>query len=110
MSLRFRICSPAEVDIAQHAEFLAKQSLPVALRFVDAVQAAIREVCDTPQAGLPCNLLNPTFADVRSWPVRRFPHHRVFYRMSGGEIEVLRVLHTARDLGLIFGSPDPKST
>jgi toxin ParE1/3/4 len=36
--------------------------------------------------------------DLRCWPVRGFPNHLVFYRPVRGGIDLIRVLHAARDL------------
>jgi toxin ParE1/3/4 len=38
------------------------------------------------------------YADLRSFPVSRFRAYQVFYRPIRGGIEVLRVLHGARDI------------
>ena len=35
--------------------------------------------------------------DLRSWPVRGFPY-LVFYAERGDRIDILRLLHTARDI------------
>jgi plasmid stabilization system protein ParE len=43
---------------------------------------------------------------VRSFPVHGFESHLVFYRSmdrGGAGIEILRVLHGARDLGSLLG-------
>ena len=40
----------------------------------------------------------PRYADVLSFPVSRFRMYLVFYRPVAGGIEVLRVLHGARDI------------
>ena len=38
------------------------------------------------------------FPEVRSWRVRGFPRHLIFYRETPGCVQMLRVLHGARDL------------
>jgi plasmid stabilization system protein ParE len=35
---------------------------------------------------------------VRSWAPQGFPNHRIFYKVSGDDIEVIRFLHGAPDL------------
>ena len=37
-------------------------------------------------------------ADVRFWIVSGFPNHLIFYRPITGGVEVIRVIHGARDL------------
>lgn len=41
---------------------------------------------------------DPIFADLRVAPLSRFKKYPVFYRPMPGGIEVLRVLHGARDI------------
>ena len=45
---------------------------------------------------------NPHAQNVRSFPLKGFPNHLVYYRAVEGGIEVLRVLHGARDIDAIF--------
>lgn len=39
---------------------------------------------------------------MRVWSVRDFPKHLIFYRATDDRIEILRVLHGARDAAAIF--------
>ncbi|MCI0461249.1 MAG: type II toxin-antitoxin system RelE/ParE family toxin [Gemmataceae bacterium] len=41
-------------------------------------------------------------ADLRMLPVRGFEKHLVFYRSCGSGIEIVRVLHAARDLAALL--------
>lgn len=45
---------------------------------------------------------HPKAAGIRSWSITGFPNHLIFYRPVEGGIEVLRVLHGARDINAIF--------
>ena len=45
----------------------------------------------------------PIMAGVRSWGIRGFPNHLIFYRPTDDRIEVIRVLHAARDIETILG-------
>ena len=41
---------------------------------------------------------HPRFAGLRVWRIQGFPNHLIFYRPIDGGIEVVRVLHAARDI------------
>jgi len=41
---------------------------------------------------------NPRLRDLRIWPIRGFEKIVIFYRPIEGGIEVVRVLHGARDV------------
>ena len=41
-------------------------------------------------------------AGLRSWPVPGFPKHLIFYRVDEDLVEVVRVLHGARDLAIVL--------
>ena len=44
----------------------------------------------------------PAFGELRYFPISKFRNHVVFYRPTSDGIEVVRVLHGARDLGSIL--------
>jgi toxin ParE1/3/4 len=39
---------------------------------------------------------------MRVWPVKGFENHLIFFRPIDGGIEVIRVLHAARDIESVF--------
>ena len=45
---------------------------------------------------------HPALAGVRFFPVSRFRNYLVFYRPVADGIEVIRVVHGARDIDTIF--------
>jgi toxin ParE1/3/4 len=49
---------------------------------------------------------SPTFPNLRVARLSRFRHHAVFYQPTSDGILVVRVLHTSRNVDLIF-NPDP---
>jgi toxin ParE1/3/4 len=36
---------------------------------------------------------------IRRWPIPEFPKHLIFYRPTDDGVDILRVLHGARDVG-----------
>lgn len=71
----------------------------IAVRYVDAVEVALRELVQTPGLGRPRFQSWPELAGIRSWRVPRpFYRHLIFYRYDDQTLWVERVLHGARDL------------
>jgi toxin ParE1/3/4 len=52
--------------------------------------------------GEPRESANPRLASLRVWPIVGFPNHLIFYRPIDGGIEVIRVLHGARDVDRVL--------
>jgi toxin ParE1/3/4 len=88
----------AENDLAEIADFLASKSPRSALRFLDAAEAAFTRLLDIPALGGVYESSNPRLDGLRVWPVPGFPNYLIFYRPAEHGIEVVRVLHGARDL------------
>lgn len=55
-----------------------------------------------PGIGKFCRFSNPKLSGIRQYPVRVFKNCLIFYRATESEVEVLRVLHGARDLEAIL--------
>jgi toxin ParE1/3/4 len=72
--------------------------LRVADRFFAAAEATFTRLAHMPGMGTRYAPDEPLFADLRYFPVSRFRNYLVFYRPIPGGIEVLRVLHGARDI------------
>ena len=71
----------------------------IAERYVDAVEATLKTLAETPGLGRPRFREWPKLAGLHSWPVRK-PYHRhlIFYRFDDRTLFAERVLHGARDL------------
>jgi toxin ParE1/3/4 len=93
-----RFLPAAERDVDAIADYIAKDSVDAALRFYDAVRSDARKLAEMPGMGPTWDFESPAHADVRFWPVRGFPNHLIFYRPAPDGIEVIRVIHGARDL------------
>jgi toxin ParE1/3/4 len=76
-----------------------------ALRFVDAVEAAIEGIAKSPEAGSPRYSYILGLPGLRFWLVQRFPY-LVFYFEGDEHVDVWRVLHGARDLPAWLSAPD----
>ena len=70
----------------------------IAERFASAVVRVIDDIVANPWTGRTCALGIPELADLRSRAVSAFDAYVVFYVVERGQVEVIRVLHGARDL------------
>lgn len=90
-------------DIQESAEYLADEaSVEIAERFLDAVVELAQRLAGRPQIGAPCLFNNPQLRGVRRLPVIGFEKWLVFYQAPDGAVEVIRVLHGARDIASIL--------
>ncbi|MGD0732713.1 MAG: type II toxin-antitoxin system RelE/ParE family toxin [Terracidiphilus sp.] len=93
-------------DVQQSAEYLANEgSVEIAERFLDAVDGLTQRLASLPQMGTPCRFSNPLLRNVRWSPVPGYRKWLVFYQASDDSIEVIRILHGARDIASIL-DPD----
>jgi toxin ParE1/3/4 len=93
----------AQVDLEEHAEYIALDRPMAAARFLEAVEKNLNELAELPLQGSPRRFASSTLKNVRSWAVSGFGNFLIFYRPTARGIEVVRVLHSARDLGRILG-------
>lgn len=92
----------AIADLKQLSEFIARDSQKSAERFLHAVEVALQFLAGMPEFAGRCEFRSPDLQDLRVWPIRKFKNHLIFYRPIENGIEVVRVLHGARDLDALF--------
>ncbi len=78
--------------------------VPLARRWVGAVEAALRHIGAHPQAGFTRHAIELKLDGLRCWPINGFPY-LVFYVEQEQQIEVGRVLHAQRDIPAWMGAP-----
>ena len=90
----------AEQDIEEQVEYyLVVAGEPgVAERFSSSIEEALASIALHPEAGASYPSSSPPLEELRWWPIRGFPDQLIFYRLVGDRVEVIRVLHGARDL------------
>lgn len=68
------------------------------------MEEAFTLLADRPAIGrLRTDLRHPRLQGLRSWGIRGFESYLIFYRASDDGIEVVRVLHGARDVAAELG-------
>ena len=97
--------SPAAIgDIVEVADYIAQTtSLAAADRFIAATDKTLRATRrDARRGHSRYEPDDPAYAEMRYFPISRFRNYLVFYRPMLEDIEVVRVLHGARDIAAIF--------
>jgi toxin ParE1/3/4 len=93
-------------DVQESAEYLAEDaSTGIAEQFLDAVYELTERLAAMPRMGARCHFANPLLQGLRRFSVTGFEKGLAFYRVTDSRIEVIRVLHGARDIVSILG-PD----
>lgn len=93
---RAQYTTQAREDILDIAFYIAQENPEAAHRLMRKILRACDRLGASPRAGRAREELAP---HLRSFPVEKY---LVFYRPVRGGIEVIRVLHGARDIAALF--------
>jgi toxin ParE1/3/4 len=83
-------------DLADILEYISRDKLGAALEHVERIEEACWLLARQPELGTARDDLLP---GLRVWPIVK---HLVFYRPNEDGIEVVRILHGARDYGKLL--------
>ncbi|HEV8060603.1 MAG TPA: type II toxin-antitoxin system RelE/ParE family toxin [Gemmataceae bacterium] len=93
----------AKRDLEAIALYLEGEAgLEVAERFRFQTETALTQLASMPLIGSLWPSNNPRLQDLRTWPIPGFRKYFVFYISSLERIEILRILHGARDVSAIL--------
>jgi toxin ParE1/3/4 len=93
----------AKRDLTDHFVFLGENaSVDVARRFLHACNVTFQTLSQMPELSVQRSFRNPRFSSVRVWPVKGFERYITFYRPLTTGVEILRVIHGARDIERLF--------
>ncbi len=92
----------AERDIEESFVFIGEQDLDAGIRFLVSCEETFEFLAKMPMVGSPREFRSSRLRNVRVWTVKGFEDHLIFYRPTDDGIEIVRVLHGARDLESIF--------
>ena len=99
---RLRIRAIARADIKEIMSHISKDSPRAAQRFLGAVEQLAQRLIDSPELGAVYESEDCEFAGLRVFTIPRFRKFLVFYRFEGDVIDIVRILHGARDLPAIL--------
>jgi len=110
MTAQYRVLPAADRDLDDQAAYLASQaSLETALRFYDAASITFGKLAGMPGLGERWPSANPRLAGLRSWRIEGFEKYPIFYRPADDGIDIVRVIHAARDVGTVLDLQRPKT-
>ena len=88
----------AKFDLAEIWDYIAENSETRADAFIEMIDQKLQIIAERPTIGRSRDELVPA---LRSFPVGRYV---IFYRPIENGIDVVRVLHSARDLDTVWGT------
>jgi len=89
------IISPEALqDMGDIRSYIAMDNPEAADCVVQAFEASAALLATQPELG-PCK---PRLRGLRLWVVTEFPTYLMFYRVRDGRVEIVRILHGARDV------------
>jgi toxin ParE1/3/4 len=96
----------AQEDLADAFAYIGQDSLDAALRFIRAAEKTFQQLAIMPGIGERFPSGRPELAEVRRIGISGFRKYQIYYRPIDNGIEILRVLHGARDAERIFKTDD----
>lgn len=102
MTLRVIVRPQADADVRQLADHIAIDNPAAAERFSASFATTCNLLAETPQLGERVRLPDMTAAEARVRPISGFRNYLLFYRDLPDAIEVVRVVHGARDWESLF--------
>lgn len=99
MAFQVIVRDRATQDIRQQANYiLANGNREAAERFLEFAEYAFAQLATTPNMGRILPLLLSNTGIIRQWRIKNFKDYLIFYQVQEERVEILRVLHGARDL------------
>ena len=107
MSRKIEIRQRAAMDLYHHYRYIARDKVDAADRLLLAFHDATAKLVDMPGMGPAKPLKNPRLRGLRFWPIKGFRNYLIFYKPTENGIEVVRLLHGARDIERVLGDDLP---
>lgn len=92
----------AERDIEECFVYIGSENLDAALRFLLSVEESLELLAANPEIGVVREFVSSKYSGLRMWPVSGFDKYEIFYLQNETSIDVICVLHSARDIKSIF--------
>lgn len=96
-------------DLAEHYATIAADSHAAAERFLQQVESSMAQLAEMPELGRAYPCRDPRLADIRCLRIPTFKNHLLFYRVDSWYVEIIRVLHGARDIEAALEPDDEAS-
>jgi toxin ParE1/3/4 len=91
-------------EINAQLDYLEEQAgLEVADCFLDQLMSTFTALANMPRIGVICGFRKQATRDLRRWPVKDFENWLVFYQVKRYGVEIVHILHGARDIESLLG-------
>jgi toxin ParE1/3/4 len=92
-------------EIDRQVEYLQERAgASVAERFLNSLMECCGELAAMPRMGPLCGFKRDATRRLRRWPVKDFDNWLIFYQTVRGGVEIVHVIHGARDIESLLGS------
>ena len=92
----------ARLDLVELATYISRDSADAAWRLLDAAEETFEFLAMNSQAGAIYSTKNAQLVGLRVFQIRDFPNHLSFYLERELSIEIVRVLHGARNVDAVL--------
>jgi toxin ParE1/3/4 len=89
-------------DLIDLATYIAEDNLDASDKFLVAAEKTFQQLGKMPGMGKSCNFYNPNLMGIRQQAIKGFKKYLIFYRTSDFDVEIIRVIHSARDIEAIL--------
>jgi toxin ParE1/3/4 len=93
-----------EDDLLEIWSFIAADNPEAAERVVSAAYRTFEMLAQNPKLGSRARLKKETVPETRQFVVTDFPTYMAYYRVLDDGVEILRVVHGARNIDSLFES------
>lgn len=99
---RFTVSPEAQKDLDQIHAHISGDNPDAADRVLEAALATFEALAKMPGMGRPRTFKHSGLSGLRSFRAEGFRNYLIFYRPAAAGVEIVRVLHGARDLDQLF--------
>lgn len=99
MDRRILIRPRASVDLDEQFAYIAEDNF-------DAARQTFSQLAQLPSIGSIYEVKNPRLVGLRKWSVKGFNKHLIFYLDRNDCIEIVRIIHAARDVLEVLAEED----
>jgi toxin ParE1/3/4 len=92
----------AREDVIEIRRYIAQDNSAAAEVFQDVYQKTCAALLDLPEMGSRRNFGNPELSSLRMLLVPKFEKYLIFYLNNEDGLEIVRVVHGARDIPALF--------
>jgi toxin ParE1/3/4 len=94
--------SLAEDDLLEAANFICTENPEAARKLISTAKEDFIRISEFPYVGKICGFETTQYKNMRYLQISGFRNYLIFYLVTDSTIEIVRILHGARDLETLF--------